>query len=96
METFPGREPFKKFPLQGTIAGGLASWSPDGKRIAYGSFAGLIKPTGVWLADMETGRARRIVGGKAWKPAWSKDGKQLLYLLDNDVYIVDADKLPTP
>jgi protocatechuate 3,4-dioxygenase beta subunit len=99
VETCPDREPVRAFPYDGSRiggGGGLVGWHPDGKRIAYGSMAGVMNPTGLWLADLETGKTRKIVGGKAWKPAWSKDGKQLLYLLDNDVYIVDADKLPAP
>jgi hypothetical protein len=50
----------------------------------------------LWLADLETGKSRRIIGGKAWKPAWSADGKHLLYLIGDDVYVIDSDKLPAP
>ncbi len=48
--------------------------------------------------NLETGHVRIIVDGAVWKPAWSKDGKHLLYV-NNDtqrIYIVDTDKLPSP
>jgi hypothetical protein len=37
-----------------------------------------------------------VVGGKAWRPAWSHDGKRLLYVIENDIYVIDTDKLPAP
>jgi hypothetical protein len=50
----------------------------------------------LWLADLNSGKSCKIIGGAAWKPAWSKDGKHLLYVLDNEIYIVATDKLPAP
>jgi Tol biopolymer transport system component len=47
----------------------------------------------LWLANLETGKTQKIVNG-AWKPAWSKDGEHLLYVMDDVIYVVDTNQLP--
>ena len=90
----PGGELVKNWPLGDNASGGLVAWHPDGKRLAYGGFARY--STGLWVADLESGKTRMIVAGKAWRPAWSRDGKHFLFAIDDDIYIIDADKLPAP
>ncbi|HEV2970113.1 MAG TPA: protein kinase, partial [Pirellulales bacterium] len=87
----PGGELVKNWPLGDAIPYGLVAWHPDGKRLAYCDFG--IR-SGVWMADLQSGKTRQVVGGKAWKPAWSADGKHLLYVMGDSVYVVDSDKLP--
>jgi TolB protein len=69
-----------------------ATWSPEGDRIAY------VAPTGdpenedaskwnedIFVVDAEGTGARRVVGtlgNDHWPPAWSPDGRQLLYTAD--------------
>jgi serine/threonine protein kinase/WD40 repeat protein len=89
VQSLPDRRPIKNWPMGGDSGGGLTAWHPDGKRLAFCKF-GEIE---LWLADLESGRAKKVID-RAWKPAWSKDGKQLLYLIGDDIYIIDSDKLP--
>jgi WD40 repeat protein/serine/threonine protein kinase len=89
VETCPGREPVKSWAMEGNTGGGLVAWHPDGKRLAYSSF----RSAGLWLASLETGQAQKIVD-RAWKAAWSKDGKQLLFVIGDEIYVVDSNKLP--
>ena len=90
----PGGSLIKTWSLGAKVGGGLVAWHPDRKRLVYGSFAG--DATGLWLADLETGKSRKIIGGAAWKPAWSADGKHLLYVLGDEIYLIDTDRLPAP
>jgi WD40 repeat protein len=55
------RRPFQMF----------LSWSPDGKRIAYGN------NTDIWVLDITTQQAKKIAEGSA--PAWSPDGRWIAY-----------------
>jgi len=94
VETCPRRQPVKSWPSLSSGGGGLVAWHPGGERLVYGGWPAAA--TGLWLADLKSGKSRKVIDGAAWKPAWSKDGKQLLYVLNNEVYIVDTDKLPPP
>jgi Tol biopolymer transport system component len=89
----PSGELVKNWPLGDAIPYGLVAWHPDGKRVAYCDFG--IR-SGLWLADLQSGRVRQMVGGKASKPAWSADGRHLVYVIGDDIYVVDSDKLPAP
>ncbi|HEV2969415.1 MAG TPA: protein kinase [Pirellulales bacterium] len=90
---FPGRELVKNWPLGNIVHNGLVVWHPDGKRLAYCDFG---TGSGVWVADLQSGKVRQVVGGNAWKPAWSADGRHFLYVISDDIYAVDSDKLPAP
>jgi Tol biopolymer transport system component len=61
--------------------GVTATWSPDGRRIAYAG------PKGVWVMSA-TGRNRRLLirGGSA--PAWSPDGRRIAYLRSDGALVV--------
>jgi tetratricopeptide (TPR) repeat protein len=90
----PGGEFVKNWPLGGKVGGGLVAWHPKGKQLTYSGFAH--DSTGLWLADLDTGKSRKIIPGRAWRSAWSHDGTQFLFAIDDDIYVVDADKLPAP
>jgi Tol biopolymer transport system component len=61
----------------GRERGLLPAWSPDGKRIAYGGFDG--STFGVWVFDVQSGKATQVAKGTYTMPAWSKDGKRLSF-----------------
>lgn len=76
-------------PLE-LVAGPL--WSPDGRRLAVtagvvqgmepGQPAGF-RPTGVWLAEVESGRWQKLGNLPAgWVAGWHPDGTNLLVQLD--------------
>ncbi len=89
----PSGELVKNWPLGNRVQNGLVAWHPDGKRLMCCDFGA---GSGLWLADLQSGKARQVIGGNAWKPAWSADGKQLLYVIGDDIYVVDSDSLPAP
>ena len=84
-------EVVKSWPFDNQARGGLVAWHPDGRRLACCD-NGL--GSGIWLADLRSGDLRQAISGSAWKPAWSADGKRLLYVLGNEIYTVDSDNLP--
>ena len=66
----------------------FSAWSPDGKRVAYGSFdyeewvKGGRKEGGfnLWVKDMMTSESKMIMrGGDGYKACWSPDGKSLVF-----------------
>lgn len=73
-----------------------ASWSADGRTIATTSYNTEVPGILVWQAD-RTGNAERLTGlpeGDAYRPAYSPDGKWIVYTLrrgaKNDVYAYEV------
>lgn len=63
-------------------------WSPDGNRVAFGSFdyeewvKGGRKEGGfdIWVKDMITGESKLVMkGGDGYKGCWSPDGKSIIF-----------------
>lgn len=71
------------------------AWSPDGKEIAYVSFAG--NRSAVNVVNVTTGKVRNITSyaGINSAPAWSPDGKTLAVVLSKggspNIYLVDLE-----
>jgi TolB protein len=71
------------------------AWSPDGKRVAYVSFA-LKKPV-IYVQTIATGNRQVVANfkGSNSAPAWSPDGKRLAIVLTKDglsqIYLVNLD-----
>ena len=63
----------------------LASWSPDGKQIAFGNFGGP-NPVGLWLLDVASGRRVMVADGPCTMPAWSANGAKFAYQVRDGDY----------
>jgi serine/threonine protein kinase/WD40 repeat protein len=79
-------------PLAGW-EGLIASWSPDGKQIAYGSY-GVDSSDGLWIYDFETKRQLKVADGPWTCPIWSPDGSKFTFQLrgpqEASIWMVDA------
>lgn len=75
-------------------------FSPDGRRLAYVSYAG--RRGRVWVLDIATGQKRLLVPGLALTsaPRFSPDGSRIAYALsangNTDIWIANADGSGTP
>ena len=75
----------------------VATWSPDGRRIAFASDQGKAQPK-LWVKDASgTGTENALVDGRAIPMDWSKDGKHILFIKEGgatrwDVWVYDVDR----
>jgi thiol-disulfide isomerase/thioredoxin len=74
----------------------LPCWSPDGRRVAFGGFAG--NRAGLWIFDVERGGAFQVAKNPGCTmPAWSPDCKSLAFDLrgsTNEIWLVKTKDLP--
>jgi dipeptidyl aminopeptidase/acylaminoacyl peptidase len=70
---------------------GTLDWSPDGSTIAFTQASGF---GDVWLVDADGSHPRRLDTGSlpAQDPAWSPDGRRILFSSGTSLYTIDADK----
>ncbi len=71
------------------------AWSPDGNRIAFGSWRdGNLE---IYVMDADGSNQTRLTRGmaEAWSPAWSPDGSRIAFESwrdgASDIYVMDAD-----
>ncbi|GAA4029364.1 Tol-Pal system beta propeller repeat protein TolB [Sphingomonas rosea] len=75
-------------------------FSPDGRRLAYTSYAG--RRARVWVLDIASGSKRLLVPGLALTsaPRFSPDGNRIAYALsangNTDIWVANADGSGTP
>ena len=61
-----------------------ASWSPDGKSIAYGGASGVGDASEVRILDIATLQTRTVAGSKGmFGPRWSPDGRYIVAQSDD-------------
>ena len=60
--------------------GGSSSWSPDGRRIAFG---------GLFVSRADGSHVVRLAGGD--HPAWSPDGHWIAFARELDIYVIHPD-----
>jgi len=74
----------------------LPCWSPDGRQVAFGGFAG--SRAGLWIFDVERGGAFQVAKKPGCTmPAWSPDGKSLAFDLrgrTNEIWLVKTKDFP--
>ena len=76
-------------------ASGTSSWSPDGRRVAFGSVRGGNGEVYVMNADGSRQRNLTRKPRNDFAPAWSPDGRRIAFLSNRDgnaeVYVMNAD-----
>jgi dipeptidyl aminopeptidase/acylaminoacyl peptidase len=78
----------RQLPWPSTVSDAAhPAWSPDGKRIAFigSTRAGALRPSQVWTMDADGGNPQQVTHitrpvDEALAPAWSPDGKQIVYM----------------
>lgn len=80
------------------------SWSPDGSKIAFVAYTYINQreESDIWIADLKENRAFKLLGQRGIQefPAWSPDGKHIVYSTGyrvsstkviSELWLVDAD-----
>jgi Tol biopolymer transport system component len=75
-----------------------AVWSPDGKRIAYGSTrdneitSGNLAPfLDIWVMNADGSEQTRLTSNHGGRPAWSPDGRYIVFGAESGLYVMNAD-----
>ena len=87
-----GMRPLRRGPV--TSRAFELDWSPDGRRLAFGTFPG----GAIWVMGADGKALTRVVApggdwGSAYSPTWSSDGRRLAFSSERarEIWVVDAD-----
>lgn len=64
-----------------------ASWSPDGRRLAFTR----ARKGGLYVVSAGGERLRRVAGGDVLSPAWSPDGDKIAFIRNRSIFTVRVD-----
>ena len=79
--------------------GFLPSWSPDSRQVGFGSFAQGVS-NGLWIYDLRTHQAKKLLAGPYTLPRWCADGKRMC--VDergsgpSELWLLDLQAAPAP
>jgi Tol biopolymer transport system component len=59
------------------VSGLFAAWSNDGRRLAFSGNP--VNPVGVWVIDLDKGRAVQLAVGHYMRPVWSADDQSVAF-----------------
>jgi Tol biopolymer transport system component len=86
-----------KVRLAASADGVNASWSPDGKRLAFGGIRG-----GLYVVNSDGSHKRRLAGGIirggffTGNLSWSPNGRQIVFAGSDGIYVVRSDGTEAP
>jgi len=87
-------------PLTHGGAESNATWTPDGRRIAFASF-GSRRSSLVWQAADGSGDSEELTSSESmlFPGSWSPDGRELAYVKDRDIWVLpltEGERQPRP
>ncbi len=65
-----------------------SDWSPDGRYLLF--TRSTLEETSLWVWDTKTKTTRRLGPRNARSGAWSPDGKKVVCVMNNDLWLLDA------
>ena len=75
---------------------GVAQWSPDGKKIAFGR-GSTEALSGIYVMDADGSNKRQVTNNFGSEPSFSPDGSKIVFAANDDIYTVSAaGGTPTP
>jgi serine/threonine protein kinase len=83
-----GGEPTKLFEIPAAVV--TAKFSPDGRSILYSSGGGSSN-SGVYVLSLQTKDRRQISVNGGTAPRWSRDGKQIFFVSQQQLFAVSFD-----
>jgi hypothetical protein len=94
IDAVPGSEPIRlAWGIDNAGRVSCASWSPDGKSIAFGNssnYSAWGEP-GIHIVNYISGGKTKITSTRGYHPVWSPDGNFIAFLTDQGISIISID-----